>query len=90
MHWWVTSRIVYFILYNKEPMESLQNGCGGIKSFCSLQDSNSTVSNVLEFQKPLIRDPDKECVIIVQPRGDKEMDSFFRACRMRVGTRLIT
>ena len=41
------------------------------------QDPGSAVLNVLELSEALARDPDEECVAIVQPGGDKGVDEFF-------------
>lgn len=40
------------------------------------QDPGSTVLNILEPLEALARDPDEECVTIVQPGGDKGMDEL--------------
>ena len=41
------------------------------------QDPGSAVLYVLELFEALARDPDEECVAIVQPGGDEGVDKFF-------------
>ena len=40
------------------------------------QDPGSTVLNVLEPLDALARDPNEECIAVVQPGGDKGMDEL--------------
>ena len=40
------------------------------------QDPSSAVLNVLEPLEALTRDPDEECIAIVQPGGDEGVDEF--------------
>ena len=41
------------------------------------QDPGSAVLNVLQLLNALARNPDEECVAVVQPGGDKGMNQFF-------------
>lgn len=55
-------------------MQGVNNG-GDVLVFTYLhQDLGSTVLNILEPLKALFRDPDAECITILQPGGDKGMD----------------
>ena len=40
------------------------------------QDPGSTVLDVLQFLETFARNPDEECIVIVQPGGDEGMDKF--------------
>ena len=40
------------------------------------QDPSSAVLNVLEPLEALARDPDEECITIIQPGGDKGVDEL--------------
>lgn len=40
------------------------------------QDPGSAVLNILELLKAPARNPDEECITIVQPGGDKSMDEL--------------
>ena len=41
------------------------------------QDPSRAVLDVLELLKTAARDPDEECVAVIQPGGDKGMDKLF-------------
>ena len=41
------------------------------------QDPSSAVLNVLELLDAFVRDPDEECIAVVQPGGDKGVDQLF-------------
>ncbi|XP_053181430.1 LOW QUALITY PROTEIN: P2X purinoceptor 4-like [Scomber japonicus] len=52
--------------------------CGG--SSMEALDPSSAVLDILELLNALARDPDEECVAVVQPGGDKGVDQFFCVC----------
>ena len=41
------------------------------------QDPSSAVLYVLELPDAFVRDPDEECIAVVQPGGDKGVDQLF-------------
>ena len=41
------------------------------------QDPSSAVLDVLELLDAFVRDPDEECIAVVQPGGDKGVDQLF-------------
>lgn len=40
------------------------------------QDPGSAVLNILELLKAPARNPDEECIAVIQPGGDKSMDEL--------------
>ena len=44
------------------------------------QDPGSTVLYVLELLDALARDPDEECIAVIQPGGDKGVDEPLFIC----------
>lgn len=61
---------------NREPMEVMKDGCDVFKFTHPHQDPGSTVLNVLQSLQTPARDPDEECITVVQPGGDKGMDQL--------------
>lgn len=58
----------------EEPVQAVKDGSGVLMFTHLHQDPGSAVLNILEPLKALVRDPDEECVTIIQPEGDKGMD----------------
>ena len=42
-----------------------------------LQDPGSTVLDILQFLETFARNPDEDCLAIVQPGGDEGMDKLY-------------
>ena len=66
MHWWVRRETLYSIL-----------NVTGVDVFIFAhphQDPGSAVLYVLELLDALARDPDEECIAVIQPGGDKGVD----------------
>jgi len=58
-------------------VEGFEGGCDVVVLPHPHQDPSSTVLDVLQLLDVLARDPDEECVAVIQPGGDKGMDKFF-------------
>ncbi len=65
---------------NREPVQSAKDGGDVLMCTHSHQDPSSAVLDILEPLEALARDPDEECITVVQPGGDKGMDKFL-CCR---------
>lgn len=62
---------------NGKPVEGAENGCDVFMFSHPHQDPGSAVLNMLELLKALARNPDEECVAVVEPGGDKGVDQLF-------------
>lgn len=67
---------------NREPVQSMKNG-GDVPIFTHPHHNTvSAILNILELLKALTRDPNEECVTVVQPGGDKCMnEQCFLSCK---------
>lgn len=61
---------------NRKPVQRVEDGGDVLVFAYSHQDPSSGVLNVLELLQVAARDPDEECVAIVQSGGDKGMDQL--------------
>lgn len=59
-----------------EPVQGVEDGGDVLMFTHPHQDPGSAVLNILEPLKTLVRDPDEECITVVQPGGDKGMDEL--------------
>ena len=57
-------------------MQSAKDGGDVVMFTHPHQDPGSAVLNILKPLEALARDPDEECVTVVQPGGDKGMDEL--------------
>ena len=56
---------------DSEPVKGFEDGGDVLKFAHPHQDPGSTVLYVLELLDALVRDPDEECIAVIQPGGDK-------------------
>ena len=62
----------------RKPVEGFEDGCDVVVLPHPHQDPGSTILDVLQPLEVLAGDPDEERVAVVQPGGDKGVDTFFR------------
>ena len=67
--------------WDREPVKSFQDGGNVIIFAHPYQYPGSAVLNVLQSLHALARDPDEECITIVQPGGDKGVDKLLSICQ---------
>lgn len=68
-----------FALYtevNRKPVQRAEDGGDMFMFPHPHQDHGSAVLHILELLKAPARDPDEECVTVIQPGGDKGVDEF--------------
>ena len=67
--------------WDREPVKRFQNGGDVIVFADPHQDPGSTVLHVLQSLDALARDPDEECITVVQSGGDKGVDELLCICQ---------
>lgn len=72
----VKEDFVFYAAVYRKPVQCAEDG-GDVLTFTHPhQDPGSAVLNILELLHAPARDPDEECVAVVQPGGDKGVDEF--------------
>ena len=61
-----------------KPVEGFEDGCDVVVLPHPLQNPGSTILDVLQLMDVLAGDPNEACVAVVQPGGDKGVDTIFR------------
>lgn len=69
---------------DREPVQGVKDEGDVIVFTHPHQNPGRAILNALELLKGLARDPDEECITVVQPGEDKGMDELL-SCRMGEG-----
>lgn len=72
----VQKDLVFYTEVNRKPVQRAKDGSDVFMFPHPHQDPGSAVLNILELLEAPARDPDEECVTVIQPGGDKGMDEL--------------
>lgn len=61
---------------NRKPVKFMEDGCDVLRFTHPHQNPGSAVLNVLQSLQAPARDPDEECIAVVEPGGDKGMNQL--------------
>ena len=61
---------------NRKPVKFMEDWCDVLRFTHPHQDPGSAVLNVLQSLQAPTRDPDEECIAVVEPGGDKGMNQL--------------
>ncbi len=68
--------LVFNSEWDREPVEGFEDGGDMVVFAHPHQDPGSAVLDVLQSLNASARDPDEECIAVVQPGGDKGVDKL--------------
>ena len=66
--------LVFYSECDRETLKGFEDGGDGFIFAHPHQDPGSAVLHVLELLDSLARDPNEECIAVIQPAGDKGVD----------------
>ena len=67
--------------WNREPVERFEDGGDVVVFAHPHQDPGSAVLDVLQSLYAPARDPDEECIAVIQPGGDKGVNELLCICQ---------